>query len=130
MLPCARNAWQRLGNMSPELAMEQYISVLSEKDPSWMEEHSVGDSKQEHSDSGMCSSKDPSTTLVAQYSPSANEHTTEMKPNSEGAEVTSGSSVENQACYILKVLPKAKKMKTLLDPRHPESLCNWLIGKD
>ncbi|WOH06950.1 hypothetical protein DCAR_0626379 [Daucus carota subsp. sativus] len=31
------NAWQRLGNMSPEVAMEQYISLLSDKDPGWKE---------------------------------------------------------------------------------------------
>lgn len=35
-LRCARNAWQRLGNISPEVAMEQYISLLSNKDPGWM----------------------------------------------------------------------------------------------
>ncbi|KAE9606807.1 putative FERM/acyl-CoA-binding protein, 3-helical bundle [Lupinus albus] len=30
------NAWQQLGNMRPELAMEQYISLLSESVPDWM----------------------------------------------------------------------------------------------
>ncbi|KAK1366900.1 Acyl-CoA-binding domain 3 [Heracleum sosnowskyi] len=31
------NAWQKLGNMSPEVAMEQYVSLLSDKDPGWKE---------------------------------------------------------------------------------------------
>lgn len=38
-LRCARNAWQRLGNMNPEEAMEQYVKLLSERVPGWMEEH-------------------------------------------------------------------------------------------
>ncbi|CAL0331775.1 unnamed protein product [Lupinus luteus] len=33
------NAWQQLGNMRPELAMEQYISLLSESVPDWMENY-------------------------------------------------------------------------------------------
>ncbi|KAJ6878659.1 hypothetical protein NC652_032255 [Populus alba x Populus x berolinensis] len=37
-LRCARNAWQRLGNMSPEAAMEQYIALVLERAPGWMEE--------------------------------------------------------------------------------------------
>ena len=36
-LRCARNAWLRLGNMNPEVAMEQYIALLSDKVPEWME---------------------------------------------------------------------------------------------
>ena len=38
-LRCVRNAWQGLGNLSPEMAMEQYITILSEKVPGWMEDH-------------------------------------------------------------------------------------------
>ncbi|RVW57451.1 hypothetical protein CK203_078852 [Vitis vinifera] len=29
------NAWQRLGNMSPEAAMEQYVALLSRDIPGW-----------------------------------------------------------------------------------------------
>jgi acyl-CoA-binding protein len=91
------NAWQRLGNMSPEMAMERYIFILSEKVPRWMEEHSAGDSKQEPSETQMPTSKDPDlSTLAVQDPPFANERTPEMKPNFQGGEVTSGSSVENQ----------------------------------
>lgn len=37
-LRCARNAWQKLGNMSPEVAMEQYIDLLSDRVPGWTED--------------------------------------------------------------------------------------------
>ncbi|KAI4299291.1 hypothetical protein L6164_032763 [Bauhinia variegata] len=36
------NAWQKLGNMNPEVAMEQYITLLSDKVPGWMEDNSAG----------------------------------------------------------------------------------------
>ncbi|XP_034897237.1 acyl-CoA-binding domain-containing protein 3 [Populus alba] len=39
------NAWQRLGNMSPEAAMEQYIGLVSDRAPGWMEDKPGGDSK-------------------------------------------------------------------------------------
>jgi len=38
---CARNAWQKLGSMNPEVAMEQYISLLSNKFPEWMKDTST-----------------------------------------------------------------------------------------
>lgn len=38
---CARNAWQKLGNMNPEVAMEQYVSLLSDKFPGWMKDTSA-----------------------------------------------------------------------------------------
>lgn len=37
-LCCARHAWQRLGNMNPEVAMELCISLLSENVPEWFAE--------------------------------------------------------------------------------------------
>ncbi|KAI4321491.1 hypothetical protein MLD38_034863 [Melastoma candidum] len=40
------NAWQRLGNMNPDLAMEQYINLLTESIPNWSDEKSeeIGES--------------------------------------------------------------------------------------
>nr|AFZ62127.1 acyl-CoA binding protein 3A [Vernicia fordii]AFZ62128.1 acyl-CoA binding protein 3A [Vernicia fordii] len=32
------NAWQQLGNMSPEMAMEQYINLVSTSIPEWMKD--------------------------------------------------------------------------------------------
>ncbi|PIN22099.1 hypothetical protein CDL12_05189 [Handroanthus impetiginosus] len=37
------NAWQRLGSMSQEMAMEQYIRVLSDSIPGWMHDYSADD---------------------------------------------------------------------------------------
>ncbi|MED6113206.1 hypothetical protein PIB30_068733 [Stylosanthes scabra] len=36
------NAWQKLGNMTPDAAMEKYISVLSDKAPGWIKDTSTG----------------------------------------------------------------------------------------
>ncbi|XP_019431848.1 PREDICTED: acyl-CoA-binding domain-containing protein 2-like isoform X1 [Lupinus angustifolius] len=41
------NAWQKLGNMSPEVAMEQYISLVSDKVPGWIKYASAGIRKHE-----------------------------------------------------------------------------------
>ncbi|OMO56526.1 Acyl-CoA-binding protein, ACBP [Corchorus capsularis] len=35
------NAWKRLGNMSPDMAMEQYITLLSRNIPDWMQDYSI-----------------------------------------------------------------------------------------
>ncbi|KAL8487615.1 hypothetical protein ACS0TY_023627 [Phlomoides rotata] len=40
------NAWQRLGSMSQEAAMEQYIRVLSDSIPGWMHDYSADDNIQ------------------------------------------------------------------------------------
>lgn len=40
-LHCERNSWQRLGNMNPDAAMEQYVALVSDKIPGWMEENSA-----------------------------------------------------------------------------------------
>ena len=31
----SRNAWKQLGNMTPEVAMERYINLVSENIPGW-----------------------------------------------------------------------------------------------
>ncbi|CAJ1972748.1 unnamed protein product [Sphenostylis stenocarpa] len=41
------NAWQKMGNMNPEVAMEQYISLLSDKFPEWMKDTTTGMSEHE-----------------------------------------------------------------------------------
>ncbi|XP_010271995.1 PREDICTED: acyl-CoA-binding domain-containing protein 3-like [Nelumbo nucifera] len=46
------NAWQQLGNMTPEVAMEQYITLLSDMVPGWMEESAGGGSKKESFEGG------------------------------------------------------------------------------
>ncbi|XP_065847538.1 acyl-CoA-binding domain-containing protein 3-like [Euphorbia lathyris] len=41
------NAWQRLGNMSPEVAMEKYVALVSDNVHAWKEDKFVGDGKPE-----------------------------------------------------------------------------------
>ncbi|KAL3813661.1 hypothetical protein ACJIZ3_014929 [Penstemon smallii] len=36
------NAWQKLGNMSQEIAMEKYVSILTKAIPQWKGENAVG----------------------------------------------------------------------------------------
>ncbi|MCL7032751.1 hypothetical protein MKW94_010447 [Papaver nudicaule] len=43
------HAWQRLGNMSPEAAMEQYAALLSENVPGWTGINAKGENKQNQS---------------------------------------------------------------------------------
>lgn len=33
-----RDAWQKLGNMDPDVAMEKYVAILSEKVPGWSQQ--------------------------------------------------------------------------------------------
>ncbi|CAI9777170.1 unnamed protein product [Fraxinus pennsylvanica] len=40
------NAWQRLGSMNQEAAMEQYIKILSDSVPEWMQNYSADDDMQ------------------------------------------------------------------------------------
>ncbi|KAF5463692.1 hypothetical protein F2P56_013837 [Juglans regia] len=89
------NAWQRLGNMSPEVAMEQYIALLSRSFPRWMQYDFVRDNKQvlEEFEAFRKLASDleelPSIQLGA-----ADERTMEMKPYFEGFYVT-GFGVQN-----------------------------------
>ncbi|KAJ0974249.1 hypothetical protein J5N97_016214 [Dioscorea zingiberensis] len=43
------HAWQRLGSMNPEVAMEKYMELLSEQIPEWSREKTTVDSKQDGS---------------------------------------------------------------------------------
>lgn len=47
------NAWQRLGNLTREDAMEQYVSLLSDNIPEWMEDHSSVERKSSSSQTAV-----------------------------------------------------------------------------
>ncbi|XP_039020377.1 acyl-CoA-binding domain-containing protein 3-like [Hibiscus syriacus] len=53
------NAWKRLGNMSPEAAMELYITLVSSSIPGFVQEDIHGDDKQDCADA-KTSSEQPS----------------------------------------------------------------------
>lgn len=60
------NAWQKLGSMSPEVAMEEYIKILSDNDPGWRQHSSAED--EQHgalkSETGVCGSPDTESSSV------------------------------------------------------------------
>lgn len=88
------NAWQKLGNMSPEVAMEQYISLLSDKAPEWMEGKSSGDGCKYHSRVSEASPPDLGTGLENQLNPK-NESVLELNSATEG-DLTGGSFSVNK----------------------------------
>ncbi|XP_048322595.1 acyl-CoA-binding domain-containing protein 3 [Ziziphus jujuba] len=87
------NAWQRLGNMSPEMAMEQYITILSDNIPGWREDHLAGEDKPESSKEKITIQPGSSTCFHNQ----PNERELELKSSVDGGGLTSGSHLESKA---------------------------------
>ncbi|KAJ6830285.1 acyl-CoA-binding domain-containing protein 3-like isoform X1 [Iris pallida] len=81
------NAWQKLGNMNPEGAMEQYMDLVSEKFPGWKGEKQEEDIKHEESYSWEVAApgaRIPCVSLIL-----------DSKPNSETKRPHEGSSSSN-----------------------------------
>lgn len=91
------NAWQRQRNMSPELAMEQYIALLSDKVPGWMEADTPGESEKNILKVGIPSLLDPdsSTSLSHQTHPT-NEREPELNSGNEGVDESSNSAIRDK----------------------------------
>ncbi|XP_015575893.1 acyl-CoA-binding domain-containing protein 3 [Ricinus communis] len=87
------NAWQRLGNMNPEVAMEQYIALVSDKVPGWMEDTSTGNGKpgsaEEVNPGGLAS--DLTTKNIAE------ERNPEATTDTEKNDLTGVSNMESRA---------------------------------
>ncbi|XVE70170.1 hypothetical protein DITRI_Ditri10aG0050700 [Diplodiscus trichospermus] len=91
------NAWQRLGNMNPEVAMGQYIALLSDKVPGWMEDKSYGEHKIESADPGIPGAAASVIRSFPEQQNITQERNAELK-NSVGADgITKSSSFEKQA---------------------------------
>nr|XP_027091178.1 acyl-CoA-binding domain-containing protein 3-like [Coffea arabica] len=60
------NAWQQLGNMRPEVAMEEYIKILSDNNPGWMQHSSAEDERHGSlkSETGVCGNPDTESSSV------------------------------------------------------------------
>ncbi|KAA8537835.1 hypothetical protein F0562_027585 [Nyssa sinensis] len=87
---CVRNAWQRLGNMSPEVAMEQYINLLSDTVPGWMENDPAGDGKQDFSQAGILGAPDSDINTYLHNQPNYNE--SQLKSSMDGGDLIRGSN--------------------------------------
>ncbi|KAL5559146.1 hypothetical protein UlMin_035357, partial [Ulmus minor] len=91
------NAWQRLGNMSPEKAMEQYITVLSDKVPGWMEDQSAGGSEPESSETEIPSAvASVSSTLLHPQPNITNEREPELRSGAEEGVPSEALNLENR----------------------------------
>ncbi|XP_041017525.1 LOW QUALITY PROTEIN: acyl-CoA-binding domain-containing protein 3-like [Juglans microcarpa x Juglans regia] len=92
------NSWQRLGQMSPEVAMEQYIKLLSDRVPGWMEGKFAGDIKPESSEAGISSSVAFDLSTSSHHQPNDfDERKPEQKTGTEGGDSTAGSYSEYKA---------------------------------
>ncbi|KAK2985638.1 hypothetical protein RJ640_006901 [Escallonia rubra] len=81
------NAWQRLGNMTPEAAMEQYIGILSEKDPGWTKGDVAGDAKLDSSQFAKPGFPEPDMSTDDQPN-SKMEKILELKSGTDGGDLT------------------------------------------
>ncbi|KAM4075206.1 hypothetical protein ACB094_10G151300 [Castanea mollissima] len=107
------NAWQKLGNMSPEVAMEQYIDLLSDRVPGWTEDKFAGGIKTdsleavvsstvaESSEAEISSTVAPDARTFSQHQPNYTDYIDERKPEqksgAEEADQTGGSNLEDKA---------------------------------
>ncbi|KAJ7958238.1 Acyl-CoA-binding domain-containing protein [Quillaja saponaria] len=93
------NAWQRLGNMSPEAAMEEYITLLSDRVPEWMEDNSTGKSQPECTSTGLHKSATPDLSTSLSHLPNliseCNEP--ELKFGAKEGDLTITSDLANKA---------------------------------
>ncbi|GAY47954.1 hypothetical protein CUMW_108340 [Citrus unshiu] len=93
-LRCARNAWQKLGNMNPEEAMERYVALLSDRVPDWKEENYHVNDKLESEETVKPDAVAPSDTgsFTGDQTDHTHERSLELPSGSEGSDLTAASS--------------------------------------
>ncbi|KAK9983286.1 hypothetical protein SO802_032811 [Lithocarpus litseifolius] len=98
------NAWQKLGNMSPEVAMEQYMDLLADRVPGWTEDKFAGGIKTDSSEAVVSSTVAESSEaeISSKVAPDASpdyidERKPEQKGGAEEADQTGGSNLEDKA---------------------------------
>ncbi|XP_031270693.1 acyl-CoA-binding domain-containing protein 3-like [Pistacia vera] len=92
------NAWQRLGNMNPEEAMEEYVKLLSDRVPRWMEEHCCGDNKLESHEAGKPDAAVPELGSFSGHQTNCtDERNLKLNCDSEAGDLTGGSCLETKA---------------------------------
>ncbi|XP_022772908.1 acyl-CoA-binding domain-containing protein 3-like [Durio zibethinus] len=88
------NAWQRLGNMNPEAAMEQYVALLSDRVPGWMEDNSDGEHK---ADRGIPGAMAPDINSFPDHQNIfTQERNADLKSPKGGGDITENTSFEKQ----------------------------------
>ncbi|KAJ8537879.1 hypothetical protein K7X08_014419 [Anisodus acutangulus] len=81
------NAWQKMGSMNPEVAMEQYIKLLSDHVPRWTH-HSKDDCEVGSSETKMPGETDSIPNSINDIS--KDERTQEMNHSAEGGDFSGG----------------------------------------
>ncbi|XP_022717588.1 acyl-CoA-binding domain-containing protein 3-like isoform X2 [Durio zibethinus] len=91
------NAWQRLGNMNPDAAMERYVALLSERVPGWMEDNSDGEHKFESADPGVPGAMSPEiNSFPGQQTSFTQERNVELKSATGRDDITESTSFGKQ----------------------------------
>lgn len=93
------NAWQKLGNMNPEEAMEQYVALLSDRVPDWKEENYHVNDKLESEETVKPDAVAPSDTgsFTGDQTDHTHERSLELPSGSEGSDLTAASSTVTTA---------------------------------
>ncbi|XVF36389.1 hypothetical protein REPUB_Repub19eG0054500 [Reevesia pubescens] len=92
------NAWQTLGNMNPEAAMEQYVALLSERVPGWMEDNSDREHKFESAEQGVPGAVAPDiNSFHDQQTCFTQERNEELKSATGRVDITESTSFDKQA---------------------------------
>nr|KJB80037.1 hypothetical protein B456_013G078800 [Gossypium raimondii] len=95
--PHYRNAWQKLGNMSPEAAMEQYVALVSDKVPGWTKDTSDGERKLESADQGVAGSVAPDIySFPDKHAIFIHERNADSNTAPAGGDITESVSLEKQ----------------------------------
>ncbi|KAG8491970.1 hypothetical protein CXB51_015315 [Gossypium anomalum] len=91
------NAWQKLGNMSPEAAMEQYVALVSDKVPGWTKDTSDGERKLESADQGVAGSVAPDIdSFPDKQAIFMHERNADSNTAPAGGDITESASLEKQ----------------------------------
>ncbi|KAE8725747.1 Detected protein of unknown function [Hibiscus syriacus] len=110
------NAWQRLGNMNPEAAMEQYVTLLSDKVPGWMEDNSDGERNFRSADEGVPGSIAPDiNSFPDKQATFTHERNADLKSTSGGGDITESTSFEMQVLGIYVRCKNIKNISLILD---------------
>ncbi|ESR46851.1 hypothetical protein KPL70_015654 [Citrus sinensis] len=93
------NAWQKLGNMNPEEAMERYVALLSDRVPDWKEENYHVNDKLESEETVKPDAVAPSDTgsFTGDQTDHTHERSLELPSGSEGSDLTAASSTVTTA---------------------------------
>ncbi|XP_022768677.1 acyl-CoA-binding domain-containing protein 3-like isoform X2 [Durio zibethinus] len=96
------NAWQRLGNMNPEVAMEQYVALLSDRVPGFIEDNSDGEHKFGSTDRGVPGAMAPDINSFPDRQTSfTQERNEELKSVPGGVDINENRIFEKQAVLSL-----------------------------